>query len=111
MGALSMTASRPTGWIWGSAIVFLFAALILPWIGGSIGIDRVLAKAAPDYPIFVELRVSRTLLGLLAGGALSLTGCLFQSMLREFPERAQRTVIMSSAMFLPAHAGTEFFSR
>jgi iron complex transport system permease protein len=83
VGALSMTGSRPTGWIWGSAIVFLFAALILPWIGGSIGIDRVLARAAPDYPIFVELRVSRTLLGLLAGGALSLTGCLFQSMLRE----------------------------
>ena len=45
--------------------------------------DRVLAKAAPDYPIFVELRVSRTLLGLLAGGALSLTGSLFQSMLRD----------------------------
>src|SRR5580698_2368577 len=84
MGAISMTTSRPTGWIWGSAIVFLFAALVLPWIGsGSISMDRVLAKAAPDYPIFVELRVSRTLLGLLAGGALSLTGCLFQSMLRE----------------------------
>jgi len=79
-----MNSSRPTGWIWGSAIVFLFAALVLPWIGsGSISMDRVLAKAAPDYPIFVELRVSRTLLGLLAGGALSLTGCLFQSMLRE----------------------------
>jgi iron complex transport system permease protein len=79
-----MTGARPTGWIWGSAMVFLFAALILPWIGpGSISMDRVLAKAAPDYPIFVELRITRTLLGLLAGGALSLTGCLFQSMLRE----------------------------
>src|ERR1700678_128078 len=84
MGALQMTASRPTGWIWGSAIVFLLAALILPWIGpGSLSLDRVLAKAAPDYPIFVDLRVSRTLLGLLAGGALSLTGSLFQSMLRD----------------------------
>jgi iron complex transport system permease protein len=79
-----MTTARPTGWIWGSAIAFLLAALLLPWIGsGSIGMDRVLAKAAPDYPIFVELRVSRTLLGLLAGGALSLTGSLFQSMLRD----------------------------
>src|ERR1700691_3748126 len=84
MGALQMTASRTTGWIWGSAIAFLLAAILLPWIGpGSISLDRVLAKAAPDYPIFVELRVSRTLLGLLAGGALSLTGSLFQSMLRE----------------------------
>jgi iron complex transport system permease protein len=84
MGALQMTASRPTGWIWGSAIAFLLAAILLPWIGPrSISLDRVLAKAAPDYPIFVELRVSRTLLGLLAGGALSLTGSLFQSMLRD----------------------------
>jgi len=45
--------------------------------------QRVLDKAAPDYPIFIELRVSRTLLGLFAGGALALTGSLFQSMLRD----------------------------
>jgi iron complex transport system permease protein len=84
MGTLSVTAARPTGWIWGSAILFAAAACALPWIGtGSIGIDRVLAKAAPDYPVFIELRVSRTLLGLLVGAALSLTGCLFQAMLRD----------------------------
>jgi iron complex transport system permease protein len=84
MGALSMTAARPAGWIWGSTILFVFAAFLLPWIGpGPISVERVLAKVAPDYPIFVELRVSRTLLGLLAGGALSLTGSLFQSMLRD----------------------------
>jgi len=75
---------KNTGWIWISAILFTSAALLLPRIGsGSIGMDRVLAKASPDYPIFVELRVSRTLLGLLAGGALSLTGSLFQAMLRD----------------------------
>jgi iron complex transport system permease protein len=79
-----METSRPTAWIWGSAIAFLLAALLLPWVGsGPISLDRVLAKAAPDYPIFIELRVSRTLLGLLAGGALALTGSLFQSMLRD----------------------------
>jgi iron complex transport system permease protein len=72
------------GWIWASGFLFIAAALLLPWFGsGSISMERVLAKAAPDYPIFVELRVSRTLLGLLAGGALSLTGSLFQSMLRD----------------------------
>ena len=81
MGTLSVTQ---TGWIWGSAILFATAALALPWIGpGSITVDRVLSKTAPDYPVFVELRVSRTLLGLLAGGALALTGSLFQSMLRD----------------------------
>lgn len=71
-------------WIGASAAVFLLAAFLLPWIGsGSISMQRVFEKAAPDYPIFVQLRVSRTLVGLLAGGALSLTGSLFQSMLRE----------------------------
>jgi iron complex transport system permease protein len=58
--------------------------MVLPCIGpGSISLERVLAKVSPDYPIFVELRLSRTLLGLFAGGALSLAGCLFQSMLRD----------------------------
>ncbi len=84
MGALPMTTARPTGWIWASAGLFLLAALVLPWIGSdSISLERVMAKQPPDYPVFVQLRVSRTLLGLLAGGALALTGGLFQSMLRD----------------------------
>jgi len=84
MGAVSMINPRPVGWIWGSAIAFVVAAIVLPWIGsGSISFERVLAKASPDYPIFVELRLSRTLLGLMAGGALALTGSLFQAMLRD----------------------------
>jgi iron complex transport system permease protein len=75
---------KSTGWIWGSAMLFVAAAFALPWIGpGTISFDRVLAKAAPDYPVFIELRVSRTILGLLAGGALALTGSLFQAMLRD----------------------------
>jgi iron complex transport system permease protein len=65
-------------------MLFVAAAVLLPWVGpGSISMERVLARASPDYPNFVELRVSRTLLGLLAGGALALTGSLFQSMLRD----------------------------
>jgi iron complex transport system permease protein len=72
------------GWVGASAAVFLLAAFLLPWIGsGPISMARVFEKATPDYSIFVQLRVSRTLVGLLAGGALSLTGSLFQSMLRE----------------------------
>jgi len=79
-----VTPRSPHGWIAGSAAAFVAAALLLPWVGsGSISVARVLAKAPPDYQIFVQLRVSRTLLGLFAGGALSLTGCLFQSMLRD----------------------------
>jgi iron complex transport system permease protein len=44
---------------------------------------KVFAGTAPDYGVFVQLRITRTLLGLLAGGALSLTGGLFQAMLRD----------------------------
>lgn len=79
-----MSSTRQISWILAAAATFLLAAALLPCIGpGSISLDRILAKASPDYPIFVELRLSRTLLGLLAGGALSLAGCLFQSMLRD----------------------------
>ena len=79
-----MTAARSTGWITGCAALFLLAAFLLPWIGPSaVDIQRVFAKAAPDYSIFVQLRITRTLLGLLVGGSLALTGGLFQAMLRD----------------------------
>jgi ABC-type Fe3+-siderophore transport system permease subunit len=67
-----------------SIIVFASAALLLPWVGeGPISLARVLHREAPDYGILVQLRVSRTLLALVAGGALSLAGALFQAMLRD----------------------------
>jgi iron complex transport system permease protein len=79
-----MSSARQIGWIVVAIVIFLLTAIILPCIGpGSLSLQRVLARLSPDYPIFVELRLSRTLLGLLAGGALSLSGCLFQSMLRD----------------------------
>jgi iron complex transport system permease protein len=67
-----------------SVVVFMGAALVLPWVGaGSISLSRVLRHQAPDYDILVQLRISRTLLALVAGGALSLAGALFQAMLRD----------------------------
>lgn len=67
-----------------SLLVFLGAALLLPWVGaGSISVSRVLQHRAPDYEILLQLRLSRTLLALFAGGALSLAGTLFQAMLRD----------------------------
>lgn len=63
---------------------FIVAAVVLPWIGaGPIGFARVLRHQSPDYDILVQLRISRTLLALVAGGALSLAGALFQAMLRD----------------------------
>jgi ABC-type enterobactin transport system permease subunit len=67
-----------------SVLVFMGAALVLPWVGaGPISLARVLRHEAPDYDILVQLRISRTLLALVAGGALSLAGALFQAMLRD----------------------------
>jgi iron complex transport system permease protein len=67
-----------------SVVVFMGAALVLPWVGaGSISLSRVLRHQAPDYDILMQLRISRTLLALVAGGALALAGALFQAMLRD----------------------------
>src|ERR1700744_6254156 len=67
-----------------SIFVFLAAALLLPGVGaGPVSMARGLRHKAPDYDILVQLRISRPLLALFAGGALSLAGALFQAMLRD----------------------------
>jgi iron complex transport system permease protein len=64
--------------------LFVAAALALPFIGPfALSLPRLWARQQPDWSIFVQLRISRTLLGLFAGGALSLAGALFQAMLRD----------------------------
>ena len=80
-----MTLARPTTrWVTGFAATFCLAALLLPLVGPfALDLARVRARQEPDWSIFVQLRVSRTLLGLFAGGALSLAGALFQAMLRD----------------------------
>jgi iron complex transport system permease protein len=71
-------------WIGGSAALFLLAAAVLPLIGpSSLDLSRVWNRQAPDWSIFVQLRLSRTFLGLFAGSALALGGSVFQAMLRD----------------------------
>jgi iron complex transport system permease protein len=65
-------------------VAFGAAALLLPFVGPfGLNLENVRTRQEPDWSIFVQLRVSRTLLGLFAGGALSLAGTLFQAMLRD----------------------------
>ena len=66
------------------AAAFCAAALLLPFVG-PFGLDfgACARGEEPDWSILVQLRLSRTLLGLFAGGALSLAGTLFQAMLRD----------------------------
>src|SRR6187399_1952522 len=78
------TARSDSRWIAVFAVAFLLAALLLPLVGPfELSLDRVRARQDPDWSIFIQLRVSRVLLALIAGGALSLAGALFQAMLRD----------------------------
>jgi iron complex transport system permease protein len=80
-----MTPPRHAGrWVALFAVTFCLAALLLPFVGPfGLSLERVRGRLEPDWSILVQLRVSRTLLGLFAGGALSLAGALFQAMLRD----------------------------
>jgi iron complex transport system permease protein len=80
-----MSVRRHTGrWVLLFTAAFCLAALSLPFVGPfGLNLQRVRAHEEPDWSIFVQLRISRTLLGLFAGGGLSLAGALFQAMLRD----------------------------
>lgn len=67
-----------------SVLAAAVTAAVCPFIGGS-GMDygNLLRREAPDWNIFVNLRVPRTLLALLTGAALSGAGALFQALLRD----------------------------
>ena len=79
-----MRRTSARAWVGGSAALFALAACLLPFVGPST-LDWALVwrRQDPDWSILVDLRLSRTLLGLFAGGALALAGALFQSMLRD----------------------------
>jgi iron complex transport system permease protein len=86
MGVVLVTgrSSDAGRWVAVFAVGFCVAALLLPFVGPfGLNLERVRAREEPDWSILMQLRVSRTLLGLFAGGALSLAGTLFQAMLRD----------------------------
>jgi len=65
---------------------FLAAAVLLlsPLVGSSpLNYIRALSGAFPDKEILFEIRLPRVLLAVLAGGALSVVGALFQALLHE----------------------------
>jgi iron complex transport system permease protein len=71
-------------WVGGSALLFAAAGVLLPFVGPTaLDWGAVWHGREPDWSILTNLRLSRTLLGLFAGGALALAGSLFQSMLRD----------------------------
>jgi len=64
--------------------VVLACVLICPLIGPStLSLQRAFTGQWPDNQMFFGVRLPRVLLSLLCGGALSIAGCLFQSLLRD----------------------------
>jgi iron complex transport system permease protein len=79
-----MKRPRFSIWLGSSAALFAGAAIVLPLVGPSdLDLAAVWRRQEPDWSILTQLRFSRTMLGLFAGGALALAGSLFQSMLRD----------------------------
>jgi iron complex transport system permease protein len=78
------TERRAWQWIAAAALAFCAAAMLLPFLGPSpLDLSRVWRRQEPDWSILVQLRLSRTLLGLFSGAALALGGSVFQAMLRD----------------------------
>jgi len=62
----------------------LLCIVVCPLIGPStLSLRRAFGGQWPDNQMFFGVRLPRVLLALLCGGALSIAGCLFQSLLRD----------------------------
>src|SRR5271163_2325911 len=79
-----MKSSGFFGPIAGSLGLLILVTVIAPLIGSThIDLGRAFTHVSPDYEIFFYARLPRVLLALIAGAALSMTGVLFQCMLRD----------------------------
>ena len=67
-----------------SAAAAVAALVLTPLVGSTqIGLDRALAGLSPDKEVLFDLRLSRVVLAMIAGGCLSMAGALFQALLRD----------------------------
>lgn len=67
-----------------SALFLIVVTIAAPLVGSThIDLAQAFAGVSPDYEIFKYARVPRVILALLAGAALSITGVIFQCMLRD----------------------------
>jgi iron complex transport system permease protein len=87
-----------------SLLVAIAVTAVTPFVGGS-GMDyqRLFRQQSPDWNIFINLRVPRTLLAFLVGSALSASGALFQALLRD-PLATPSSLGVSAAASLGAVA-------
>ena len=79
-----MEAKRLWGVLLICSAIALACAIGLPLIGSAnISYAKAWAGGMPDHAILFEIRLPRVLLAMLSGGALALSGVLFQALLRD----------------------------
>jgi iron complex transport system permease protein len=84
------------------AAIFAIVVIAAPLIGSAhIDYRRALNGQSPDREILFYARIPRVLLAIVAGGALTLTGVLFQALLRD-PLAEPYTLGISSGSSLGA---------
>jgi iron complex transport system permease protein len=84
MGIEPLTPGRFAAVLAAGAVLVAAAAAVAPLIGPArVDLARAFAGAWPDAQMLFGVRLPRVLLALLAGGALGIAGCLFQSLLRD----------------------------
>ncbi|MCS6953720.1 MAG: iron ABC transporter permease [Bryobacterales bacterium] len=105
MGPVLMDRGKPARSLALSGFLFVLAGLLSPWFGPSdLDLRRAFAQAGPERAILLELRLPRTLLGLLVGGCLGVAGAVFQALLRESLATPYTLGVASGAAFAVATA-------
>ncbi len=70
-------AGSPGRFLLGAAVLFFVAAVVAPWLGGSLDLD-----AARDRYILVHIRMPRVMMGLVCGAGLAVAGVVLQAILK-----------------------------
>ncbi len=85
-----------------SAAVMGAVAILTPLLGpANVNLSKAFAGVWPDAQVYFEVRWPRTLLALLTGGGLAISGVLFQAVLRD-PLATPYTLGISSGASLGA---------
>jgi iron complex transport system permease protein len=102
MGIETVTRGRLAGVLIGCVLALAAVALLAPLVGSTpLSLKRAFAGELPDAQIFFGVRLPRIALAALAGGALSISGALFQALLRD-PLATPYTLGVSSGASLGA---------
>ncbi|MBY0503334.1 MAG: iron ABC transporter permease [Bryobacteraceae bacterium] len=73
-----------SSWLYLGVAAVIASAMLLPLAGSAnVSLAQAWAGVSPDKEIVFDIRLPRVLLGLLAGGVLSVAGVLCQALLRD----------------------------